>query len=93
MNSGVSLYIEITETISYKGLTGGWTKWGGRRYGVLTDRQDSTLPDVWVCQSCSKDQPRGVPPYKYEYPEGEYLRVCGICYAKECIDLMLRIHS
>lgn len=79
--------------ISFKGLTGGWTKWGGRRYELITDRQDSELADVWNCQSCGTQQPKELNPYKYEYPEKEYIRVCAECFANKCEKLKKRLLS
>jgi hypothetical protein len=74
---------------SYKGMTGGWTKWGGRVYGVAA-RQDE-IPVDWVCQSCAEQYPAIMPAYKFQYPKGEYIRVCAICYFEKCIRLINRL--
>ena len=88
--------VVITEEqifIGFKGLTGGWTKWGGRRYELISDRMDSELPDIWSCQSCGSQQPKELSPYKYEYPEKEYIRVCAECFANHCEILKKRLLS
>lgn len=90
----VEIQIEIEEVVtSFKGLTGHWTKWGGRRYDLVADRQDSIVPEIWSCQSCADQQPFEITPFKYEYPEGEYIRVCAICYADNCEKLFKRLEN
>lgn len=84
-------YEEIS--ISYKGITGQWTKWGGRRYGLVADRHDSEVPNIWYCQSCNDPQPNDLSPFKFEYPEGEYIRVCAICLSNGCEKLLERAKS
>jgi hypothetical protein len=74
---------------SYKGMTGRWTKWGGRIYDIVS-RQDET-PRDWRCQSCGDLQPAIFPAYKYEYPKGEWIRCCSICYVEQCMRLMRRL--
>lgn len=71
-------------------MTGGWTKYGGRRYSVI-DNQKTILDENWVCQCCALTYPPIMSPYKFEYPEGEYISVCAVCLAEGCMRLMERI--
>lgn len=88
----VTIEIEeiVVEKKSYKGLTGHWSKWGGRRMSII-ESQNAVIDDTWVCQSCGHDQPKEISPFKFEYPEHEYLRVCSICYFTNCNTLFERI--
>lgn len=92
----VNVYGEITEEViekkSYKGQTGFWTKWGGRRYS-LADNQYGEVEDIWYCASCTQSQPKELSPYKFEYPEGEYIRVCAQCFANACRSLYKRLQK
>lgn len=88
-NSVVSVTIEKK---SYKGLTGQWSKWGGRRYGIADNQEEMVVP-YWYCQSCHDEQPQALSPFKWEYPEGEYIRVCASCYAEGCVRLIDRLFS
>lgn len=80
----------IIEKRSFKGMTGSWTKYGGRRYSVI-ENQKTLRNEEWACQSCALIFPAVITPYKYEYPEGQYLNVCAVCFAEDCIRLMNRI--
>lgn len=75
-------YAKKWENSTYKstGFTGHWSKHEGARMDVVQE-----LSDVWYCQSCNARQPKDLTPYKYEYPQGEWIRVCGPCVAEECI--------
>lgn len=98
MKSTASLYIEIkveTSTKGYwkgshyisRGMTGHWSKWGGANKDVIQEN----LSKEWACQSCGDIQPYALTPYKYEYPKGEYIRVCWICYNNGCLILLSRL--
>ena len=78
-------YWEKSRYIS-RGSTGHWSKWGGSRMDLVQE-----LTNIWHCQSCRSPQPRDLTPYKYEYPQGEYLRVCGPCIADDCMVLKVRL--
>lgn len=88
--------ITVTEVVvvkkSYKGKTGFWTKWGGRKMSIV-ESQNAVLPDFWYCQSCNDMQPKELPCYHYEFPEGEYIRICSVCYATGCQPLLKRIST
>lgn len=73
-----------------KGLTGHWSKWGGRVYDVL-DNQFTEVREYWYCQSCNQPIPVSLSPYKYEYPQGDYIRVCAVCLADGCRILHVRV--
>lgn len=63
---------------SMKGLTGGWSKYGGRRFDAL-DSQNEEKRDYWYCQTCGQIQPRELSAYKKQLPDGDYIRVCAGC--------------
>lgn len=56
-----------------KSNTGYWSKWGGGRYV-----EDISLPE-WKCQSCGETQVNVLPSYTFEYPTGEFIKVCVMC--------------
>ena len=62
--------------MSQKGLTGGWTKYGGRREHVIKGNLQAT----WYCQKCGKEHPADLSPYLKEYFPGEHIRVCATCF-------------
>lgn len=70
-----------------KGATGHWSKWGGARMDVI----QAEVSDVWHCQSCRNQQPKDLSPYKYEFPKGEYIRVCAPCIVDGCSSLKIRL--
>jgi len=72
-----------------KGLTGKWTKYGGRVYSPLDSQY--VLDREWTCQSCGEVFPPAIGPYKYEYPKGEYIRCCSICFYEGCVKILERI--
>lgn len=53
--------------------TGYWSKYGG---GKLVEH--AQLPE-WKCQSCGEMQFNVLPSYLYEYPQGEYIKICTMC--------------
>jgi hypothetical protein len=95
MNSLATTYIviteqiEISEKISYKGLTGSWSKYGGGKKSLGVN-QFERVYDEWVCQSCGCIEPKEITPYLIEWPKGEYIRVCAICLANKCLILRTR---
>jgi len=99
MNSQPSIYVEVIEEMtiieekpSYKGLTGHWSKWGGRRDNVYVN-QYGVIIDDWVCQSCGKQQTKDLTPYRFEFYPDEYIRVCAICLYDGCEKLKKRVHA
>lgn len=84
-------YVEEIVFDGFKGITGHWSKWGGRRYDLIAGRQDSILQNIWNCQSCGEQIPNEFTPYKYEYPEGEFIRVCSVCLIDNCQILRERL--
>ena len=76
-------------SISMKGLTGHWTKWGGNVRDVLESQNELFLN--WFCQSCNRELGKDMSPFFYEWPEGEYIRVCGICINDDCSALKDRV--
>lgn len=60
----------------FKGIkTGGWTKYGGERYGLKKE----AIEDTWFCQACGMELPKELPPFLFEIYPQEYIRVCNIC--------------
>jgi rubrerythrin len=76
--------------MSMKGKTGGWTKWGGRRYDLLDNQKGFNL-DEWFCQSCGDRVPGIITPMKWKVADDEYVRVCPVCFAEGCMHLMERL--
>lgn len=77
---------------SFKGLTGGWSKYGGKRHSIAYNQHGlSEVDDQWACQSCGQRQPHDLSPYLYEYPEAEYIRVCSVCLVDGCSTLKSRL--
>lgn len=60
---------------SQKGLTGGWSKYGGARQHVIK----TTITKTWICQSCGKETPKELSPFMVELVPGEFFRVCAVC--------------
>lgn len=91
ITESAQMTIEITTVKrSYKGVTGHWSKWGGRRMSVI-ESQNGGVDDFWRCQSCGDLQPEALSPYKYEFPAGEFIRVCAPCIADHCTSLHDRV--
>jgi len=61
--------------MSQKGLTGGWTKYGGARQHVIKTH----ITKTWYCQACGKEKPKDMSPFLWEFTEGEHIRVCATC--------------
>lgn len=76
-------------SISMKGLTGHWTKWGGNVVDVFESQNEDL--SHWFCQSCNRRIEKDVTPYFYEWPEGEYIRVCKDCLEGDCYILRIRV--
>jgi hypothetical protein len=72
-----------------KGLTGHWSKYGGNIVDVFESQHEEFL--TWFCQSCKGEFNKEIKPFFYEWPEGEYIRVCGSCVHDDCILLRLRV--
>lgn len=71
---------------SQKGLTGGWTKYGGARKHVIQKQ----IKNTWCCQACGQERPKEMSPFSYEFMEGEYIRICGPCLNNGVIVLTSR---
>lgn len=54
----------------------GWSKWGGPLLGLVQE----DLTKEWICQACGEKQTDKLSPYMYEYPQGEYIRICSKCH-------------
>lgn len=61
--------------MSQKGLTGGWTKYGGARQHVVKTHIDKT----WFCQCCGQERPKELSPFLFEFQQGDFIRVCANC--------------
>lgn len=66
--------------------TGGWTKYGGGRYGI----DKTKLNKSWACQACGKKQPKELKPFLFMFSKGEYLRFCNTCFAISRTGLVFR---
>lgn len=76
-------------SLSMKGLTGHWTKYGGNVVDPFESQNEEFK--TWFCQSCNHEYSREMQPYFYEWPEGEYIRVCAKCVHEDCILLRIRV--
>lgn len=77
---------------SFKGLTGSWSKYGGKRQRITYNQHGlASAKEIWSCQSCGHQQPPALSPVLYEFPLGEYIRICGICFREDCGELRRRI--
>ena len=76
--------------VSYKGKTGFWSKWGTEDHRSLMQVE---VEDVWSCQSCRVQQPKDIRPFLFEYPIGEFIRVCSLCVTDNCAKLSTRLHT
>ena len=85
----ITTIVSKDKKISYKGMTGFWTKWGGARESAFGS-QHEVLPDVWACQSCSKDQPLALGASKYHLEGVGWLNVCAACKHNGCRELIKR---
>lgn len=73
--------------VSYKGIIGKWTKYGGAANNFV----QADVGEEWACQSCGARHPKVLSPYRFEYPEGEWIRVCATCLFEECRALFNRL--
>lgn len=67
--------IKIVTIITSKKVTGGWSRWGGGRRGLIKAETDGE----WFCQSCGLAHPNSDSPYMFEFSPGEFLRICNKC--------------
>ena len=67
--------VRIINEITVKKVTGGWSRWGGGRRGLIKAENE----DRWTCQSCGIDHPNSDNPYMFELFAGEFLRICNKC--------------
>jgi len=66
--------VKITTTTTVKRVTGGWSRYGGGRRGLIKAKLDT-----WTCQSCGLDHPTTDSPYMFEMFPGEFIRICSRC--------------
>lgn len=76
-------------SISRKGLTGHWSKYGGNHHDIFESQNEDF--SFWICQSCGREFNKEFKPYFYQWPEGEYIRVCGKCVSEDCVVLKIRL--
>ncbi|OQA82410.1 MAG: hypothetical protein BWY29_00904 [Microgenomates group bacterium ADurb.Bin238] len=57
--------------------TRGWSKWGGGRLMMIKSN-----PNVWRCQACGEEQPKGSPAYLFPIGGEDYIRICSNCEHK-----------
>jgi len=67
--------VKIVTTITSKKLTGGRSKYGGGRNGLIKANPNGE----WYCQSCGLAHPPSDSPYMFEFSEGEFIRICNKC--------------
>lgn len=67
--------VKIITEITVKKVTGGWSRYGGGRRGLIKAENEG----VWTCQSCGLDHPNSDNPYMFELFPGEFIRICNKC--------------
>lgn len=67
--------VKIITEVTVKKVTGGWSRWGGGRRGLI--KADTN--GEWYCQSCSLPHPPEDNPYMFEIFAGEFIRICSKC--------------
>jgi len=67
--------VKIVTTITVKKVTGGWSRWGGGRKGLIK----SNTNGEWYCQSCGEAHVSEDSPYMFELTPGEFIRICTKC--------------
>ena len=67
--------VKIVTVITSKKVTGGWSRYGGGRCGLIKAETDGK----WTCQSCGIDHPNSDNPYMFELFPGEFIRICSKC--------------
>lgn len=70
-------------------IAGGHSKYGGPRQELMQEQ----VEDWWACQSCGETYSEEITRFKFEYPEGEWIRVCAICIRDDCAKLMSRLQT
>lgn len=78
-----------SETVIFKHLTGGWSKYGGRRYDAIANQWGDKSP-YWYCQVCGQKQPTVLSPIKIPIENLGYIRICPACFID---DKYKNIHS
>lgn len=76
-------------SLSLKGLTGHWTKYGGNVHDIF-ERQNEEILN-WYCQSCGGEQDKSLTPYYFEHPKGEYIKICNTCMINKADKLKIKI--
>ena len=66
--------VKIVTEITFKKVTGGWSRWGGGRNGLI-----KSAGNDWTCQSCGLTHPNIDSPYMFELFPGEFIRICNKC--------------
>jgi len=67
---------QIIKTVSITKMMYGWTKYGGRNYGIVKHGGG------WFCQACGEKQPKEAPAYMFCMDNGkfrEFVRLCSCC--------------
>jgi len=67
-------YVATTTTVVTNKLKYSWSKYGGKRNGILKGKLD-----FWSCQSCGQQQSRDLPSYMFPFTSRDYLRICSTC--------------
>ena len=67
--------VKIVTITLMKKVTGGWSRWGGGRKGLI--KADTC--GEWYCQSCATAHPPEDNPYMFELFPGEFIRICNKC--------------
>jgi hypothetical protein len=67
--------VKIVTTFTMKKVTGGWSRYGGGRRGLIKSENENE----WYCQSCAMGHGNEDSPYMFEFSPGEFIRICNKC--------------
>jgi len=80
--------VKIVDEITIKKVTGGWSRWGGGRRGLIKSNGRD-----WTCQSCGLTHSNEDSPYMFELFPGEFVRICSKCLwlakANQVVDFLI----
>lgn len=74
--------MEDLDNQKIKGKAGGWSKWGGRSFGLLDAMNERFNGKLFYCQICGDEEPLMMS-FAIERPNVGYIKVCGSCYFDE----------
>lgn len=62
-----------------RGKAGGWSKWGGRDFGLLDAMNENPNGKMFYCQKCGAEE-KLTWSYAVEKKGMGYIKICSACY-------------